>query len=77
MSSPELPKMDMRLTRKVKENPNDPRNFNMVEVSVGVQNITAETTEEDVMALLSGPGAIAYKCMRQTLNEKLKEMLPA
>lgn len=67
----ELPKMDMRLTRKVKV---DPRSFDMAEVSIGVQNITHETTEEDVMALLDGPGAIAYKCLKAHLNEKINEL---
>lgn len=72
MAPPELPKMDIRLTRKVKVG--DPRGFDMAEVSIGVQNITPETTEEDINALLDGPGAIAYKCIASRLKDKVKEL---
>lgn len=72
MATPELPKMDIRLTHKVKVG--DPRGYDMGEVSIGVQNITHETTEEDINALLDGPGAVAYKCIRTRLAEKVKEL---
>lgn len=67
----ELPTMDIRLTHKVKITPSG---YDMAEVSIGVQKITEETTEEDINALLDGPGAIAYKCIRKRMAEKIREV---
>lgn len=39
-----------------------------------ISGITAETTQEDIDALLSGPGALAYTSLRKALAKKCAEM---
>ena len=65
----EIPTITVSLARKVNLG-----NYESADVFMSVNGITHETTEEDINALLDGPGAIAYKCIRTRLAEKVKEL---
>lgn len=64
-----IPTITVSLSRKVNLG-----NYESADVFMSVNGITHETTEEDINSLLDGPGAIAYKCIRTRLAEKVKVM---
>lgn len=64
-----IPTITVSLARKVNLG-----NYESADVFISINGITHETTEEDMNALLDGPGAVAFSCIRKRLNEKINEL---
>lgn len=64
-----IPTVTVSLSRRVNLG-----NYESADVFMSVNGISHETTEEDISALLDGPGAVAYKCIRTRLAEKVKDL---
>lgn len=64
-----LPTVTVSLSRRVNLG-----NYESADVFMSVNGVTMETTEEDINALLDGPGALAYKCVAARLKEKVAQI---
>jgi len=64
-----IPTITVSLARKVNLG-----NFESADVFMSINGITHETTEEDMNALLDGPGAVAFNCIRNRMKEKVAEL---
>lgn len=64
-----IPTITVSLARKI-----NCGNYESADVFMSINGISHETTEEDMNALLDGPGAIAYKVLRERMKEKVAEL---
>ncbi len=48
--------------------------YETAEVYVAVSNITRDTTDEDIAAMLEGPGAITWRRLTDAVNQKAREI---
>lgn len=51
------------------------RQFEMVEVSVGVAGITPAMSPDEIAGLIDGPGKIAYDLLVQSLTDKMADAI--